>query len=159
MALAAFRLAPTRLSGPLGANSRQRNDRPCEPYAHDTASRNRPCGLYKPQHGASLHALALLAGLDAIYCSSRDREYKAQGSNSQPHDPMLHWCVCLRCIGGSQRRHSSTSTTLKRRDVRFRASEVSAKVLNSSEDAHAKSMSMFETDEHLRALMFVRSAL
>jgi hypothetical protein len=25
------------------------------------------------------------------------------------------------------------------------------KVLNSTEDAHAKSMSMFETDEHLRA--------
>jgi hypothetical protein len=34
-----------------------------------------------------------------------------------------------------------------------------AKVFNSIEDAHAKSMSMFETDEHLRALMFVRFAL
>ena len=32
------------------------------------------------------------------------------------------------------------------------------KVLNFTEDAHRKSMSMFETDEHLRALMFVRSA-
>ena len=28
-------------------------------------------------------------------------------------------------------------------------------MLNSSEDAHRKSMSMFETDEHLQALMFV----
>jgi hypothetical protein len=34
-----------------------------------------------------------------------------------------------------------------------------AKGLNSTEDAHRKSMSMFETDEHLQALMFVRSAL
>jgi hypothetical protein len=32
-------------------------------------------------------------------------------------------------------------------------------MLNSAEDAHRKSMSMFETDEHLQALMFVRSAL
>ena len=32
-----------------------------------------------------------------------------------------------------------------------------AKVLNSTEDAHRKSMSLFETDEHLQALMFVRS--
>ena len=32
-------------------------------------------------------------------------------------------------------------------------------MLNSHEDAHAKSMSMFETDEHLRALMFVRALL
>jgi len=36
---------------------------------------------------------------------------------------------------------------------------VSAKVFNSSEDAHTKSMSTFETDEHLQALIFVRSAL
>ena len=34
-----------------------------------------------------------------------------------------------------------------------------AKVLNSTEDAHKKSMSSFETDEHLQALTFVRSAL
>jgi hypothetical protein len=34
-----------------------------------------------------------------------------------------------------------------------------AKVLNSSEDAHTKCMSTFETDEHLQALMFVRPAL
>ena len=32
-------------------------------------------------------------------------------------------------------------------------------VLNSTEDAHKKSMSSFETDEHLQALTFVRSAL
>ena len=34
-----------------------------------------------------------------------------------------------------------------------------ANVLNSTEHAHRKSMSMFETDEHLQALIFVRSAL
>ena len=32
-------------------------------------------------------------------------------------------------------------------------------MLNCTEDAHRKSMSIFETDEHLRALTFVRSAL
>jgi hypothetical protein len=31
-------------------------------------------------------------------------------------------------------------------------SDVSAKVLNSTEDAHTKSMSTFETDEHLQGL-------
>jgi hypothetical protein len=32
-------------------------------------------------------------------------------------------------------------------------SHASAKVLNFSEDAHIKTMSTFETDEHLRALV------
>ena len=46
-----------------------------------------------------------------------------------------------------------TSATLKRRGLMSASgllSDISAKVLNSTEGAHLKNMSTFETDEHLR---------
>jgi hypothetical protein len=89
LALAAFRRVPIRLSAQLSVNSRQRDDRPCGPYAwHDFASCSRPpCGPYKPWRGAPPHVLGCAGRLER--CPSLQR-CRVKGQMQQQSGSSAH---------------------------------------------------------------------